>query len=229
MNIEHFTDVTLATDDSKQIKAHKVILSACSSFFRRILHNNKHPHPLIYIKGVRFSELSAILKFVYQGQTEVSQDLLQSFMDTAKDLDIKGLAETTVNQDLDDIDNVDDESQCDLPHSYEANEVKNTDKLYDDDIVESNSGTEHELVGHTEELRFLNKETMLEIKGNSDELDELKPNQCCYCGKQFNSKNGLKHHIASTHEGVRYPCDQCEYKAKANSHLTRHKKLVHKS
>ena len=74
---EHFTDVTLVTDDNKQIKAHKVILSACSLFFREILQNNHHPHPLLYIKGAKFTELFAILKFVYQGETAIEQELLQ--------------------------------------------------------------------------------------------------------------------------------------------------------
>ena len=49
-----FTDVTLACEDGKQIKAHKVILSACSPFFKDILIQNPHTHPLIYLKGINF-------------------------------------------------------------------------------------------------------------------------------------------------------------------------------
>ena len=49
---EEFFDVTLACDES-QIKAHKVILSTCSLFFRTVLKNNPHQHPLLYLKGVR--------------------------------------------------------------------------------------------------------------------------------------------------------------------------------
>jgi hypothetical protein len=45
-------DVTLACDDD-QIQAHKVILSACSPFFRSILKGNRHEHPLLYLKGVK--------------------------------------------------------------------------------------------------------------------------------------------------------------------------------
>ena len=48
--------ITLACDDS-QLQAHKVILSACSLFFRKILKQNPHQHPLLYLKGVKFSEL----------------------------------------------------------------------------------------------------------------------------------------------------------------------------
>ena len=94
-----FTDVTLATDDDKQIKAHKVILSSCSSFFRRILLNNPHQHPLLYLKGVKFAQLKSIIQFIYLGQAEVNQDDIQNFMESAKDLEIKGLTETgTINE-----------------------------------------------------------------------------------------------------------------------------------
>ena len=49
-----FADVTLACEDGQQIEAHKVILAASSPFFLNILKKNKHPHPLIYMKGTRF-------------------------------------------------------------------------------------------------------------------------------------------------------------------------------
>ena len=48
-----FTDVTLACEDGQQVEAHKVVLVASSPFFLNILKRNKHPHPLIYIKGVK--------------------------------------------------------------------------------------------------------------------------------------------------------------------------------
>ena len=66
-----FSDVTLACDDNKQLTAHKVILSASSSFFKRILLNNPHQHPLIYLKGIRHQDLESVLKFIYLGEAEV--------------------------------------------------------------------------------------------------------------------------------------------------------------
>ena len=43
-NNNNFTDVTLATEDDKQIKAHKVILSSFSNLFTKILFRNPHPN-----------------------------------------------------------------------------------------------------------------------------------------------------------------------------------------
>ena len=54
-----FFDITLACEDS-QIQAHKVILSACSPFFRAVLKQNPHAHPLIYLRGIKYSDLGAI-------------------------------------------------------------------------------------------------------------------------------------------------------------------------
>jgi len=87
-----FFDVTLACDDS-QLQAHKVILSACSLFFRKILKQNPHQHPLLYLKGVKFSELQSILNFMYVGEVNVAQDDLNSFLSAAEDLKVKGLTQ----------------------------------------------------------------------------------------------------------------------------------------
>ena len=67
-----FLDVTLVCED-EQIQAHKVILSACSSFFHSMLRRNAHQHPLIYMKGIKFSDLQSVLCFMYQGEVSVAQ------------------------------------------------------------------------------------------------------------------------------------------------------------
>jgi len=87
-----FFDVTLACDDS-QIEAHKVILSACSPFFRNILRRNPHQHPLLYIKGVKYKELVAVLNFMYMGEVNVVQEELNSFLVVAEELRVKGLTQ----------------------------------------------------------------------------------------------------------------------------------------
>eukprot|EP00092_Neocalanus_flemingeri_P016565 GFUD01017925.1.p1 GENE.GFUD01017925.1~~GFUD01017925.1.p1 ORF type:complete len:335 (-),score=111.39 GFUD01017925.1:101-1105(-) len=88
-----FFDVTLACDDD-QLQAHKVILSACSPFFRTILRRNKHEHPLLYLKGVKYADLVSVLNFMYQGEVNVAQEELNSFLAVAEDLKVKGLTQT---------------------------------------------------------------------------------------------------------------------------------------
>ena len=87
-----FFDVTLACDD-EQIQAHKVILSACSPFFRKVLRKNPHAHPLLYLKGVKFTDLQSVLNFMYHGEVNVAQEELNSFLAVAEELRVKGLTQ----------------------------------------------------------------------------------------------------------------------------------------
>jgi len=92
-NDEDFFDVTLCCgpDGTDRLRAHKVILSACSPFFRGILKNNPHANPLIYLRGVTMEDLNALLNFMYHGEANVTQEDLNSFLAVAEDLDVKGL------------------------------------------------------------------------------------------------------------------------------------------
>ena len=62
-----FFDVTLVSDE-RQLEAHKVIISACSPFFRDILRRNPHQHPMLYLRGVKHRELESVLDFIYHGE-----------------------------------------------------------------------------------------------------------------------------------------------------------------
>ena len=81
-----FTDVTLACSHNKQIFAHKVILSTCSPFFKKILLKNPHKDMLIYLKGVSHSDLTSVIEFMYLGQTKVSKEGLETFLLAAQEL-----------------------------------------------------------------------------------------------------------------------------------------------
>merc|ERR1719430_1900376 len=88
-----FFDLTLACEDDEQIQAHKVILAACSPFFRNILRRHTHQHPLLYLKGVRFTDLQSVLSFMYNGEVNVAQEELNSFLAVAEELRVKGLTQ----------------------------------------------------------------------------------------------------------------------------------------
>ena len=86
-----FLDVTLVCDDDQQVQAHKLILSACSPFFLNILQKNPHPHPLLYLKGVKSPQLLSMIEFIYNGEVTVDQQELNQFLEVAQDLKMKGL------------------------------------------------------------------------------------------------------------------------------------------
>ena len=94
---KEFTDVTLACEDGQQVEAHKVILAASSPFFEKILQKNKHPHPLIYLRGFQSQDLLAVLDYLYFGEANVFQESLDSFLAIAEELKLKGLTAQTSN------------------------------------------------------------------------------------------------------------------------------------
>ncbi|XP_071518061.1 longitudinals lacking protein-like isoform X1 [Panulirus ornatus] len=92
-----FTDVTLACD-GQTCKAHKMVLSACSPYFKALLEENPSKHPIIILKDVPFSHLQAILEYMYAGEVNVAQADLPNFLKTAERLKVKGLAEVNQNE-----------------------------------------------------------------------------------------------------------------------------------
>merc|ERR1712129_148670 len=87
-----FADVTLACEDGQPVEAHKVILASASPFFLDILRRNKHPHPLIYMRGIKATDLMAIVDFLYCGEADVYQNNLENFLAVAEELKLKGLS-----------------------------------------------------------------------------------------------------------------------------------------
>merc|ERR1719186_636685 len=88
---ESFADVTLVSDDQVQMPAHKIVLSACSPVLKNLLLMNPHPHPLLYLRGIKQQELQSVLQFMYIGETTIDKDLVDGFINIAKDLQLKEL------------------------------------------------------------------------------------------------------------------------------------------
>ena len=97
-NNNDFSDVTLACEDGKQLEAHKVVLASSSPFFMELLQKNKHPHPLVYMMGVKYEDLEAIIDFLYTGEANVSKENLDRFLSVAGDLKLNGLAREEAKQ-----------------------------------------------------------------------------------------------------------------------------------
>ena len=74
-----------------QVEAHKVILASSSPFFLNLLMRNKHPHPLIYMRGLKSEDLVAIVDFLYTGEANICQESLDTFIAVAEELQLKGL------------------------------------------------------------------------------------------------------------------------------------------
>ena len=95
MENSDLVDVSLVCEDGQQVEAHKVILAASSTFFQKVLKRNTHPHPLLYLKGVTSKNLWAVLRFIYSGEVNIEEEELESFLDLAEGLNLRGLSRPT--------------------------------------------------------------------------------------------------------------------------------------
>ena len=200
-----YTDVTLVSDDQSQFKAHKIVLSACSPVFKKIIDSNPSQHPLIYLRGIQSYEMESILQFMYLGEGKFYHERMREFIKVAQDLEVKEI------------------SGCvELP-SEEAEKT-----------VEENNIPEQEIEEDLIEETPIKAETTIvqQIEPRTLIPNDNKSTQCPECGAEYKQRGHMLLHYRSKHEGVRYPCNQCDYEATQKSnlkaHLARHSDSVMK-
>ncbi|XP_043260764.1 protein jim lovell [Colletes gigas] len=88
---EVLVDVTLVCAETS-LRAHKVVLSACSPFFERIFAEHPCKHPVIVLKDFPGHEVAALIDFMYRGEVRVGREELPGLMRAAESLQVRGLA-----------------------------------------------------------------------------------------------------------------------------------------
>ena len=226
-----FADVTLASDDGKQFETHKMILASSSPFFMEVLRKNKHPHPLIYMRGVKAEELLAMLDFLYFGEASVNQESLEAFLSLAEELELKGLTNScgSNNQDY-------ETKPPPTENNFEQkiHEVESTSYVRRP-LVECNRNTEtksssvamvsvdtHPL---DEQVKSMMRDTGNKMTyGNKSR----KLFACNVCGKEGDYTN-TKTHIEAKHiaSNITYTCDICGKSSRSRDGLRQHKSKEH--
>ena len=218
-----FPDLTLSCEDGKQFGAHKVILASSSPFFQNILRRHKHPHPLIYMRGLRSDDLLAIMDFLYCGEANVYQENLDSFLAIAEELQLKGLMGKTSDHEIDEKETTKRrkvlvyKSESESPQAHVENQIAVTE--YNSSAVKSHfSG----------DLQDLDNLTNSMMSKTSTRFHGHPLCKCILCGKEA-EKTSLKNHIEANHlEGICVPCNLCEKIFRSRNSLSTHKTLYHK-
>ena len=207
-----FADVTLACEDGQQVEAHKVILAASSPFFQKLLGRNKHPHPLIYMRGMKSDDLLAIVDFLYRGEANVFQENLDSFLAIAEELQLKGLMGKT-DEKVQDFEL--EEKYLPSRFSPAMNTKRNIPKTPSKSSKIINPGENQTLAiagnlsGDLDELEERVK-SMMEKSENKIASGLQLAYRCKVCGKEGHGRN-IKDHIEANHlEGIAIPCNHCE-------------------
>ena len=230
MNNGVLTDVTLVCDDQKTIEAHKLILTAASPMFAKIINNFYNSNnAVIFLKGIKYEEMESILKYLYLGQVSVPKSDMGSFFDLAKYLEIKEVdsnislkdaktefpEESEYTKLLFEMDEEDDEESelVDDQGSkvfFPTSQCPVCHKLF----TQKGSMRRHVAYKHQGEKYSCNKcdyraTTNGALKIHSAALHDGVKLDCSYCDKKFTQQSNLKIHIQSVHEGMKFECPVC--------------------
>ena len=234
-NDQDFSDVTLACEDGTQVETHKVILASSSPFFMGILKRNKHPHPLIYMRGVNADELTAIIDFLYFGEANVSQESLGAFLALAEELKLKGLTGSAECNDEEYMTKAPPENTVPQKrqHAESALNLPNPLKIINPGAkTESSLMTLDTLVSTDKQQLDEEIKSMMEMSENmlTQGNQTRRARKCKVCGKEGDMAN-IKTHIESNHivSNVTHSCDICGKISRSRNGLRLHKAKEHSS
>merc|ERR1711936_1443340 len=99
---ESLVDVILSAE-GQFLKAHRVILSACSPYFRNLFNSHylQEKQPVVIVKDMEFDNLKSLRDYMYKGEANVPQQMLPAFIKDAESLQIRGLAECATKHQFD--------------------------------------------------------------------------------------------------------------------------------
>ena len=231
---KEFTDVTLVCEDGQQVEAHKVVLVASSPFFLNILKRNKHPHPLIYMRGVRPENLMAMVDFFYHGEANVHQGNLDSFLALAEDLQLKGLRGNQTEKEAEFFPSPKPKKQKSPKYRSEQQLPVNRVPKQANEILQATSekalAIADQATNNTDIEAFDQQvKSMMTISENSDPHGQGKARICKVCGKEGN-RTQIKNHIEVHHiAGISVPCGLCGQVFKTRNVLASHKSRYHRN
>ena len=242
---QEFSNVTLVGEGNLKIKVHKVILAASSRFFKDLLRDNQHPHPLLYMRGIKGEHLTALVDFMYHGEANILQEDLDEFLVVAKELELKGLSGPQFTEEYENKSNnsyVDSNTKYLKPQSpMVASQKIATNQI---NQIKKEAFEEPAFRYDSNGVVFEDTELMTEIVTDKSDIglddkissymeQNMKGNWVCkLCGKidtSLNQKQNMKSHIEVKHiEGFFHDCNMCEKSFKARKYLGKHVLAEHK-
>ena len=219
---QDFLDITLLSDDGEAVSAHKVVLSASSEFFKGVLRKADHSKPMIYLNGVEYKVLKHILDYIYEGEVQLYQEDLDSFLDVAQKLKINGLIEGQ------------EEKESNLHH--------NDEKIENKENTQGSCTKDIELIPNHEMKNKnckVDRTVSVVAQQGSNVYDEAKRAVdqlvmkvgdiwvCKTCDKSTKTSCDIRKHAEIHIEGLSFPCQLCGDTFRSRQILKHHKIKKH--
>ena len=223
---DYLHDVTLIGDDHTQLSAHKLVLSACSEYFKEIFTRNKHTNTLLCLEGLSKPDLENVLDYMYNGEVHISQEDLDRFFTIAQRLRLEGL----------------------LGDGSENNEHQSTkeSKPYIEEglsvpTYEEKTSAPSDLPP-SKIISLMNTDNNEVISMIENNLEPLEGGhfRCKVCGKDSKGmtktisnkaklKWNMKNHVETHIEGLSYSCQLCGKQFRSKNSFSVHKSNYHKN
>ena len=221
-----FTDVTLACED-QSVKAHKVILSACSPFFKKLLKTHSHLQPLIYMRGVKSAELVAMMDFIYEGEANIFEDQLERFLALAEELQLKGLSGSTEAKapEFTKFSSEQNASMNQIPCQINLDREQNTSTNLSSNVKYESQKDNRKFVPFQGNSKpYIDSGTMSKIESLMAKRTDDGYYTCNNCGYTSRQKCHMQEHVEKHIEGLEYPCDSCNKIMRSSLSLRNHKR-----
>ncbi|CAK1549946.1 unnamed protein product [Leptosia nina] len=220
-------DVTLCCDGGK-IKAHRMLLSACSNYFKQIFKENPCQHPVIIFRNFKYEDLNAIINFMYHGEVNIFQEQLESFLITAELLEVKGLTDNLDDDTYKNQIRVSDNTSLDLTSKSRSETFPETPHTSEEPINLAPLQTAREEVLPTNTPLVVDQDNTFELQldSNKDNSIKVKPSGSTdemQIDNQSTSAEDLSDKNSSESDLAKFRCQLCPKGFKHPTSLTLHK------
>ena len=221
-NEDYLHDVTLVSDDHKQVSAHKLVLSACSEYFKNIFQSNKkQTHPILCLDGTSSQDLNNVMDYIYNGELQIYQDNLDAFLAIAQRFKLEGLI-----------------TDNDVQTSNRNQEVENETHVGDFDNSKQIIKSQISSMTNRDNKYSATEKVLVKVSGDESGLPQVNQYvektmdnkfKCTICGKVSSTKQNSQYHIETHLEGLSYECKSCGKSYRSKNCLRVHIHQFHRN
>ena len=231
---KEYSDVTLIGDDYQPVLAHKVVLSSSSEYFKNVLYGTRnHSNPVICMEGLNKGDLTNILDYIYNGELQINQEDLDTFLKIAGRLKLEGLTGQETYQ----------RGNCSTNLIAPKIEFPKTSILVQESKNElrkkereKNRGKKR--IRNRKEKGKENEKIIIQ-PGDTKELNEMLEQQfsldtlegmyiCKLCSKRSEKIHIMREHVEVHVDGFQFPCNICKKSYRSRPSLRNHCNIKHK-
>ena len=245
---QEFSDVTLISEDGSNIQAHRVVLGACSDFFKDIFQKNSNPKIIIYVDNANHSILDALVRFMYTGQVTIQKQQFKKFLEIGEKFRIGGLVNEENYKKDENNKNADIDKICDSLEKKKMDNIETIDIKMEETPTSSvrKEIMKNENIINIEQAKDLEDETIQDENPEVEtRLDENPEGETIL--DETNGEVNINFKLSEDDDYIaflekrkrnraqymktekRFNCDKCEYSCKFKASLKIHTEGVHES